>query len=627
MQLSLRGRVLFVPFIFVAFCFGSLFVAFIVMLTYMQSSGVDEISRNQALLTQKSLTAIENQMLAVAAMASKIPGVEEVYRQALAGDEQGARKKLRGILGPVHNELGTRIGKSRYKIHYHLPPAKSLLRVWREEGKKDGGDDISGFRAMIVSVNQDKKPLHGVEIGRAGMVIRGAVPVIGANGQHLGSVEAFVSADEILTTARLQESDEAAFFLAESKFPIVTRLHNKKFTKKGGMLRLSATNNEIADQFISDTVLLDTAKGLGSEIIHGGVTTAFPLKDYIGGNVGSVVFISPNAQIVKAKSFLTILMAGLAAFALVFLGFFLYRNANKLTTAVTDVIEDLQSGIQTTGEASSRANTSSIQVAEGVSMQAGSVSENARSLREVSGGMRTAVDTSSSLKQEMVTAKSAVIESGEAMKTMLEAMEQISALGGETGKVIKTIEDIAFQTNLLALNAAVEAARAGESGKGFAVVAEEVRNLARRSSEEAQSTQSRLGEMVAQIQVGVQLAESVQSKFNQVQEQTDKTTVLADEIEGTIQEQYQGIDIISTNTMQMEQTLGQLSDGAEENRLIAEIMNQQLVGLQGASRALTILAKGRGDNGNGRKRLQHTSKVSTAKAPKALPSPNEEASK
>jgi methyl-accepting chemotaxis protein len=77
-----------------------------------------------------------------------------------------------------------------------------------------------------------------------------------------------------------------------------------------------------------------------------------------------------------------------------------------------------------------------------------------------------------------------------------EVIEQLGSAAREITQIVEVISGIADQTNLLALNATIEAASAGEAGKGFAVVANEVKELAKQSS---QATE-RIAQQIQSIQ-------------------------------------------------------------------------------------------------------------------------------
>jgi methyl-accepting chemotaxis protein len=68
-------------------------------------------------------------------------------------------------------------------------------------------------------------------------------------------------------------------------------------------------------------------------------------------------------------------------------------------------------------------------------------------------------------------------------QTVSGVMDELGKAARDIGKVSETITGISAQTNLLALNATIEAARAGAAGKGFAVVANEIKELARQTSD------------------------------------------------------------------------------------------------------------------------------------------------
>jgi methyl-accepting chemotaxis protein len=239
-------------------------------------------------------------------------------------------------------------------------------------------------------------------------------------------------------------------------------------------------------------------------------------------------------------------------------------------------------GAEQVTSASTEISSGSQSLAQGASEQASTLEEISSNLQEISSMTRQNASNSKEARSMSDSARLATEGGIRNMKRLSEAVEKIKDSSDSTAKIVKTIEEIAFQTNLLALNAAVEAARAGDAGKGFAVVAEEVRNLAMRSAEAAQTTAQLIDEAVKNTENGVTLNAEVSQNLEEINAQIEKVSVVMAEIAAASEQQNQGVEQINVAVEQMNGVTQQTAANSEESASAAEELSgqsQEMLGL------------------------------------------------
>ena len=216
-------------------------------------------------------------------------------------------------------------------------------------------------------------------------------------------------------------------------------------------------------------------------------------------------------SLLKAKSYalksektsLTQLMLMITCFSILFIALAIMMNT-ALIKKVKRLNNDLHKISTDLNESSHTVSSSSEQMSE--------------NLQVITIAMREMSESISLATQQAVEGAEVSLQADEKAKETNKIVVTLGESASKITTVTETISKIADQTNLLALNAAIEAAGAGKAGVGFSVVANEVKELARQASKNAEDIQEKITQIQTSTHLSIEAIQNILSTIANINE-------------------------------------------------------------------------------------------------------------
>lgn len=339
-------------------------IIFSIVLFYVANSSVsniihDNLSANSANKVQSiavSEQRISNKLLGEAAMFSRASSVIKAYNTAYEGNlndaadpkMEEARGQLRDYFASIVDGYKASSNGKDFRIHFHVPPARSLLRLWKK--KQNKSDDLSSFRNTVRTISRGShEAIKGIEIGRGGFAIRGIAPVTAENGKFLGSVEVLSTYDPLVQYSISNDHEYIAVYMNKEFLPIATRLQDEsKYPIIGGRyVFISSTDQSVTNTILTAELLAKGERETFEQRLGNFYVSVFPIKDFSGKAIGVMAYVNDASH---AYENLSTLRLGILILCFVLVISILVpllvsvRSVTKPVNATTLMVKDISEG-------------------------------------------------------------------------------------------------------------------------------------------------------------------------------------------------------------------------------------------------------------------------------------------